>query len=67
MHIWGCPAKTGPYRLNERKLDSRTIDCYFIGYYDRAMGYKVYDPTTKAIFETINGQFSEDVKFGGGR
>ena len=67
LHIWGYPAKARPYRPNEKKLDSRTISCYFIGYSERSMVYKFYDPTTKAIFETRNAWFIEDVEFVGGR
>ena len=50
LHIWGCLTKARPYKPNEKKLDSRTINCYFIGYSERSKGYKFYDPTTKAIF-----------------
>lgn len=31
FHIWGCLAQARPYKPNERKLDSRTINCYFVG------------------------------------
>ena len=54
LHIWGCLAEARPYRSNEKKLDSKTISCYFIGYSERSRGYKFYDPTTKAIFATRN-------------
>ena len=66
LHIWGCPAEARPYRPHEKKLDSRTISCYFIGYSERSEGYKFYDPTTKSIFETGNARFFEDVEFDGG-
>ena len=38
LHIWGCPAEARPYRPHEKKLDSRTISCYFIGYSERSKG-----------------------------
>ena len=66
LHIWGCPSEARPYRPNEKKLDSRTISCYFIGFSKRSRGYKFYDPTTKAIFEKENARFFEDVEFVGG-
>ena len=66
LHIWGCLAKARPYRPHEKKLDSRTVSCYFIGYFERSRGYKFYDPTTKSIFETGNARFFEDVEFDGG-
>ena len=65
FHIWGCPAEARPYRPNEKKLDSRTISCYFIGYSERSRGYKFYDPTTKSIFETGTAMFFEDIEFWG--
>ena len=66
LHVWGCPAEARPYRPNEKKLDSRTVSCYFIGYSERSRGYKFYDPTTKSIFESGNARFFEDVEFAGG-
>src|SRR5436189_2121034 len=30
FHIWGCPAEARPYRPNGKKLDSKTVSCYFI-------------------------------------
>ena len=66
LHVWGCPVEARPYRPNEKKLDSRTVSCYFIGYSERSRGYKFYDPTTRSIFETGNAGFFEDVEFAGG-
>jgi transposase InsO family protein len=66
LHVWGCPAEARPYRPNEKKLDSRTVSCYFIGYSERSRGYKFYDPTTRSIFEMGNARFFEDVEFAGG-
>ena len=40
LHVWGCPAEVRPYGYNEKKLDSRTVSCYFIGYSERYKGYK---------------------------
>ncbi|RDX62836.1 hypothetical protein CR513_58793, partial [Mucuna pruriens] len=39
-----------PYRPHERKLDSRTVSCYFVGYAERSRGYKFYDPTSRSFF-----------------
>ena len=49
FHIWGCPAEARPYRPHEKKLDSKTVSSYFIGYSKRSMGYKFYDPTLRSI------------------
>ena len=63
LHIWGCLVEARPYRPHEKKLDSRTVSFYFIGYFERSRGYKFYDPTTKSIFETGNARFFEGVEF----
>ena len=64
LHIWGCPIEARPYRPHERKLDSRTISCYFVGNAEHSRGYKFYDPTLRSIFETENARFLEEVEFG---
>ena len=64
LHIWGFPAEEWTYRPHERKLDSRTISCYFVGYVERSRGYKFYNPTLRSFFETGNARFLEEVEFG---
>jgi len=41
------------------------VSNYFIGYSERSMGYKFYDPKLKTIFETGTTTFIEDIEFGG--
>jgi len=65
FHIWRCPSESRPYRPNEKKLDSKTVNSYFIGYSERSRGYKFYDPTIKSIFEMENAIFFEGAEFGG--
>lgn len=64
LHIWGCPTEARSYRPHERKLDSRTISCYFVGYAKRSQGYKFYNPTLRSFFETRNARFLKEVEFG---
>ncbi|RDX71620.1 hypothetical protein CR513_49011, partial [Mucuna pruriens] len=64
FHIWGCLAEARPYRSHERKLDSRTVSCYFVGHAERSRGYKFYDPTSRSFFETGNARILEEVEFG---
>jgi len=64
--VWGCPIEAKPYRPHEKKLDERTVSCYFIGYPERSRGYKFYNPTEFSVFETGNAKFFEDVEFVGG-
>ena len=60
LHIWGCLAKTQPYRPHKRKLDSRTISCYFVGYAKCSQDYKFYDPT---LCSRGNVRFVEEIEF----
>nr|CAN66083.1 hypothetical protein VITISV_028833 [Vitis vinifera] len=65
FHIWGCPAEARPYKPHEKKLDSKTVSSYFIGYAERSRGFKFYDLAIRSIFETGTATFFEDVEFGG--
>ncbi|KAL6321467.1 hypothetical protein AAG906_018403 [Vitis piasezkii] len=65
LHVWGCPAEARPYKPNEKKLDSKTVSCYFVGYSERSRGFKFYDPSTRSFFETGNAKFIEDVELSG--
>ena len=42
LHIWGCPAQVRPYVPKDRKLDSKIISCYFVGYSEKSWGFKFY-------------------------
>ncbi|RVW13644.1 Retrovirus-related Pol polyprotein from transposon TNT 1-94 [Vitis vinifera] len=61
----GCPTEARPYKPNEKKLDSRTVSCYFVGYSERSRGFKFYDPSSRSFFETGNAKFIEDVELSG--
>ena len=63
LHVWGCLAKSRPYKPNENKLDSKVVSYYSIVYLKRSKGYKFYDTTIKSIFELGNARFFEDVEF----
>ena len=61
FHVWGCKAEARMYHPNEKKLDPRTISCYFIGYSEKSKGYKFYCPQAHTrIQETHNAKFFED-------
>ncbi|RDX91302.1 hypothetical protein CR513_26736, partial [Mucuna pruriens] len=64
LHIWGCPTELRPYRSHERKLDSGTVICYFVGYVEHSWSYKFYDSTSRSFFETGNARILEEVEFG---
>ncbi|TQD69871.1 hypothetical protein C1H46_044597 [Malus baccata] len=61
FHIWGCKAEARIYNPHEKKLDSRTESCYFIGYSEKSKGFKFYCPQGRTrIQETNNARFFED-------
>ena len=62
----GMSSSSTTYVPKERKLDSRTISCYFVGYSEKSCGFKFYNPSTRGIFETGNAHFFEDIEFDGG-
>lgn len=49
---------------NEKKLDPRTMSCFFIGNPERSKGYKFYCPSYHTrIVETSHARFLEDNEF----
>ncbi|RVW93405.1 Retrovirus-related Pol polyprotein from transposon TNT 1-94 [Vitis vinifera] len=78
ISLWGEALKTAMYILNrvpteariynphEKKLDSRTISGYFIGYPDKSKGCKFYCPNHSVrIVETDNARFLENGEISG--
>ena len=66
LHIWGCPAEARIFNPQEKKLDSRTISGYFIGYLDKSKRYKFYCPNhSTRIVETGNARFLENGEISG--
>jgi len=65
LHVWGCPAKARLSILHEKKLDSRTFSCFFIGYSETSRGFRFYCPSTKNIKGTNNAKFIEKIQNSG--
>ncbi|GJV45381.1 putative RNA-directed DNA polymerase [Tanacetum coccineum] len=64
--IWGCPAEAKISKPKTKKLDSRTIRCYFIGYLERSKGYQFYFPNhTTQIVKTRDVEFLENGEISG--
>jgi hypothetical protein len=58
MCVWGCPSEVRIYNPQEKKLDPRNINEYFIGYTKRFKGYKFYCPSHNIrIVESRNAKF----------
>ena len=61
IRVWGCPSKVRIYNPQEKKLDPRTINGYFIGYAERFKGYGFYCPShSTRIVESRNAKFLEN-------
>jgi len=61
MHIWRCLSEVRIYNPQEKKLDSRTISGYFIGYAERSKGYRFYCLYhITRIVESRNAKFLEN-------
>ena len=66
IHIWGCPTEARIYNPHEKRLDSRTISRYFIGYPDKSKEYRFYCPNHSVrIVETGNARFLENGEISG--
>ena len=66
LHVWGCPAEARVYNPQEKKLDSRTVSGYFIGYPEKSKGYRFYCPNhSPKIIETGNAKFLENTEVSG--
>ena len=56
-----CPFEVRIYNPQEKKLDSRTISGYFVGYAERSKGYRFYCPShSTRIVESRNAKFLEN-------
>ena len=66
LHVWGCPVEARVYNPHEKKLDSRTVRGYFIGYPEKSKGYRFYCPNhSSRIVETGNAKFIENGEVSG--
>ena len=61
IRVWGCPYEVRIYNPQEKKLDPRTINGYFIGYVERSKGYRFYYPShSTRIMESRNAKLLEN-------
>ena len=61
FHVWGCKVEVKPYNLQSKKLDTKTISVYFIGYCLGTRGSRFYclSHTTRVI-ESNRAVYCED-------
>ncbi|VFQ90402.1 unnamed protein product, partial [Cuscuta campestris] len=63
MKVWGCLAEAKLYNPFLKKLDMKTVTCYFIGYPSHSKGYRFYCPShVTRIVETKDAHFLEYFK-----
>ncbi|GJZ05243.1 hypothetical protein Tco_0538518, partial [Tanacetum coccineum] len=61
-----CPAEARVYNPQENKLDSRTVNDYFIGYPEKSKGYRFYHLNhSSRIVKIGNAKFLENGKVSG--
>jgi hypothetical protein len=66
LRVWGYPAKTKIFNQNVNKLESKTMNCHFIGYPEKSKGFCFYCPDRHTKFvEMRHVVFLEDVMMRG--
>ncbi|KAL5845342.1 hypothetical protein ACOSQ3_011395 [Xanthoceras sorbifolium] len=59
LKVFGCIAYAKIHEARRTKLDDKCEKCIFLGYRDRTMGYKLYNPTTKQVIMSRDVIFEE--------
>ncbi|KAG6436667.1 hypothetical protein SASPL_101569 [Salvia splendens] len=60
LRVFGCIAYAKIPEARRIKLDDKGEKCIFVGYGDRVMGYKLYNPLTKKVIISRDVVFEED-------
>jgi transposase InsO family protein len=60
LRVFGCVAYAKIPDARRTKLDDKSEKCIFVGYGDRRMGYKLYNPITKKVIMSRDVIFEED-------
>ena len=61
LRVWGCAVEAKLFNPQLKKLDPKTVGCYFIGYPDNSKGYRFYCPDHHTKFvEARQAVFLED-------
>ena len=59
LRIFGCVAYVHVPKERRRKLDSKTIQCLFIGFDNKTKAYRLYDQTRRRIVISRDAVFDE--------
>ena len=60
LRVFGCVAYAKIPDARRRKLDDKSEKCIFVGYGERRMGYRLYNPITKKVITSRDVIFEED-------
>jgi len=60
LQVFGCVAYAKIPNARRTKLDDKSEKCIFVGYCDKRMGYKLYNPITKKVIMSRDVIFKED-------
>ncbi|KAJ6902219.1 Retrovirus-related Pol polyprotein from transposon TNT 1-94 [Populus alba x Populus x berolinensis] len=60
LRVFGCVAYAKIPDARRRKLDDKSEQCIFVGYGERRMGYRLYNPITKKVITSRDVIFEED-------
>lgn len=61
IRVFGCRAYAVDQRPSRRKLDSRTVECIYLGPSLTSSGHRLYNFNTKRVFISRNVQFDETI------
>ena len=59
LRIFGCKTWAHIPKNKRTKLDSKAVECVFVGYCNRSKGYRLYNPSTKKIIISRDVTFDE--------
>ena len=61
LRVWGSPAEAKGFNPNIRKLNPKTVSCYFISYLEKSKGFHFYYQERHIKFvETRHAVFLDD-------
>ena len=60
LRVFGCVAYAKILDARRTKLDDKSEKCIFVGYGERRMGYRLYNPITKKAIMSRDVIFEED-------
>lgn len=60
LRVFGCIAYAKVPEAYRTKLEDKGVKCILVGYGDRTMGYRLYNPITERIIHSRDVTFEEN-------